>query len=693
MRLLVRRAAPVLAGLCLALPAPSRTQLPDLGGKAREIADRLPGLDDAVARLLDAGPAISTSMDDAVTEAPFLDGWDPAEDAQALARLARGDDGAWPLVGGDWVYEAQSYCLHAGTHASSGGAGYLYAPLRGDRAPIVRAVLDASLAHPEIEQRTIQLLIWSILARTKVDDLAPRIRAAARTLLTSRQIYALNGGALGLVPDRALREAMDELPEPARAVMRAEARLREILTDAAATYEEAERAALLPGAPPPPPDRRVPAERWSYHPDGYFVRFDPSGYSRTRWEISVPVAAVVTRDARGRVARVDGPRGRRLELAYADTASLTGPAGWGGVDPVPARRYATVRLVVLTREREDDPARTAEWSGLAAAAGAGGRALDALDRLLEAASGPGAARGAAEARLRADFRDLSALLAALGVGSDPDRAVAADVAERARMWTACRLLGGCAEILVPPRPGRSRGPTPDGAAPGGAIGGPRSGRAPAVAGLSPSGTVAVPANPSSQRLAQSGRPAPDGPGPEGPDENPNRSDPNAGPETDWDQDGIPNHRDDDADGDGVPDIVDPDRDNDGIPNRMDIDWDNDGIPNVTDDDADGDGLPGMADPDRDGDTIPNDSDWDLDEDGTPNISDMDVDGDAVPNVADDDIDGDGIPNIADPDVDGDGLPNAGDPDTDGDGVPDPVDPDENGDGIVEPRDPTTGLKL
>ena len=32
----------------------------------------------------------------------------------------------------------------------------------------------------------------------------------------------------------------------------------------------------------------MPSGRWSLHPDGYYVRYIPSGYSSTRTEIWVP---------------------------------------------------------------------------------------------------------------------------------------------------------------------------------------------------------------------------------------------------------------------------------------------------------------------------------------------------------------------------------------------------------------------
>lgn len=69
---------------------------------------------------------------------------------------------------------------------------------------------------------------------------------------------------------------------------------------------------------------------------------------------------------------------------------------------------------------------------------------------------------------------------------------------------------------------------------------------------------------------------------------------------DDDNDGIPNHLDDDVDGDGVMDDgLDVDSDGDGIPDHLDIDRDGDGIDDEYDDDVDtvtvvdtdGDGVP------------------------------------------------------------------------------------------------------
>jgi hypothetical protein len=79
------------------------------------------------------------------------------------------------------------------------------------------------------------------------------------------------------------------VPEPLRQVAQAEAQLRSMLTTPGASFAEMERVAVLSGdAPLGPGSQEIPSGRWSLHPDGYYVRYIPSGYSSTRVEIWVP---------------------------------------------------------------------------------------------------------------------------------------------------------------------------------------------------------------------------------------------------------------------------------------------------------------------------------------------------------------------------------------------------------------------
>jgi hypothetical protein len=107
--------------------------------------------------------------------------------------------------------------------------------------------------------------------------------------LTPRQLAGLNRSALDALSGNALTDALGGVPEPLRQIAQAEAQLRQMMTTPGATFAEMERVAVLSGnAPLGPGSQGVPSGRWSVHPDGYYVRYLPSGYSTTRVEIWVP---------------------------------------------------------------------------------------------------------------------------------------------------------------------------------------------------------------------------------------------------------------------------------------------------------------------------------------------------------------------------------------------------------------------
>ncbi len=244
---------------------------------------------DPVAKILNKKPAIATSLEHVKMEGALSETF--AEDSvfSNLLNLKRTTAGGFILQPGFYGYQSQSYCLKAGTHGPGGGDGYMYAPPIGPMEDIVMAVVRNSVDHPGIAQRNVQVLLWSIIAHAKFDDLQNNIKVVAAQLLTPKQIVKLNGGAIGLVPDDVRRKGMASLPQPIQDVMEAEAKLRQMLTSTNSTFEEMERVAVLAGvAPMGPGSREIPSGRWSQHPDGYYVRYIPSGYSSTRIQIWVP---------------------------------------------------------------------------------------------------------------------------------------------------------------------------------------------------------------------------------------------------------------------------------------------------------------------------------------------------------------------------------------------------------------------
>ncbi len=268
---------------------------------------------------LEEDDPITTSLDDAVTEIPFLDDFEPSY-FLPMGELPRGPGGYFLLMPGAFEIEWESFCLHAGTHGPGQGDGYLYAPLEGPKASIIKHLMENSRFHWEIPQRDLQVLIWAILARTKISDMDPHMQQTAATLLTDDEVLELEGFALDTVKSELFERAFGELPPSVQRIMQAKAELRNSLTSGSYTYNQLENIAVLSGDAPWTEDSRdVPRGRWSFHPDGYFVRYFPHGYPTTRIQVSVPDLLTIGRDANGDIIFIEDAWGNSLEIIDVPT--------------------------------------------------------------------------------------------------------------------------------------------------------------------------------------------------------------------------------------------------------------------------------------------------------------------------------------------------------------------------------------
>lgn len=260
--------------------APVDAQLGMLGGIAKRAGISMPSL---------RKEPVSTSLADAQWSDPTQDNLTPRMPKRDLSGLRRTSGGGFVLEPGYFSFSDQSYCLHAGTHGPGKGDGYLYGPPLGAAKDAVIAIVRNSVQHPEIDQHTIQALLWAILSRAKLEDLSSEQKMAAAQLLTPRQLAGLNRGVFDMLSTGLIA---DHLPREVRAVMQAEADLRHMLVTPGTTYGELERVAVLAGmAPTGEGSIAVPTGRWSHHPDGYWIRYLPNSYSNTVVEIWVPTDA------------------------------------------------------------------------------------------------------------------------------------------------------------------------------------------------------------------------------------------------------------------------------------------------------------------------------------------------------------------------------------------------------------------
>ncbi|MEN6549767.1 MAG: hypothetical protein ABFE07_27305 [Armatimonadia bacterium] len=340
----------VTAVPCLAqFRLPKVPRLPGGGGIG------IPGLDN----ILSEDPPLTTSFKDAVTGVRYYDDFNPRVDV-AMAEMPRGLKHSFMLAPGGYEVILQSYCLNAGTHGPGRGEGYQFAPLKGSLAGVLGDIMDRSADHPEVSQHDVQALLWGVEAKTKISEMPPKLQQAAAKLLTPAQIDKLNGGALGKVPPELMEQTFVKVPAPMRRAMQARAELRNMLSEATPDFGALERVAVLSGDPPDEKGGEVvPRERWSYRPGGFFVRYFPEGYSKTRTQVFVPPDVQVVKDDRGRLVSLTDAAGNRVETEYDDAVA---PATVPGDNGVSAYALAKIRF---TRQNSKSPGQTeqAECTG------------------------------------------------------------------------------------------------------------------------------------------------------------------------------------------------------------------------------------------------------------------------------------------------------------------------------------------
>jgi hypothetical protein len=313
--------------LLVVLTVPCAAQFDIPGPGDINIKIKIPGL----SKILRAEPALGTSIEDALTGVAFLDDYEPAA-LIPMVEAPRVSGAGFALAPGAWQASMESYCLHAGVHGPSSGEGYLWAPLKGPLADEINDIMVNAAYHPEVPQQDIQLLVWGLLAHTKISAMSDELRQAARALLTVKQIRRLNGGALARIPERLFDRAFGELPPAVRDVMEAEARIRNMMAGQIADFDAIEHIAVVPGDPPFDPNAPyLPRGRWSYVPGGFFARFLPDGYKRTDTTVVVPAEITFEQDALGRFTILEDQAGNRVEASYNDAIAPATVAGDIGV--------------------------------------------------------------------------------------------------------------------------------------------------------------------------------------------------------------------------------------------------------------------------------------------------------------------------------------------------------------------------
>lgn len=239
-------------------------------------------------KILNKPEAITSSFDDAVKEQVLPDDFGDKMKARDLDELPTGPNGGYLLSPGLYQVTSRSYCLHPGTAApgKTKGDGYLFAPLKGDKAAIIESIMvNAELK--DAWQQDVQALIWAVIAKASFKDMSPQLKQLATELLSADQIKELNKNAVKVLSGSVMAKLKAKMPPAVQKAMELENKMREEFSKQTANYEELEKMAVLP-AEKSNEASEYKRGRWSKHPDGYYVRYFPNGYSELTMQVYMP---------------------------------------------------------------------------------------------------------------------------------------------------------------------------------------------------------------------------------------------------------------------------------------------------------------------------------------------------------------------------------------------------------------------
>jgi hypothetical protein len=207
-----------------------------------------------------------------------------------LTDLPRTQDGGFVLAPGFYETEFKTYCLQPGTPDPTPRDAYLQGPISGYRKEIVETILYNSRTKPDIEQRNVQLLLWSVVSGSNFNKLSHDVQADAVQLLTPKQIFELKGGVMGVV-----KTVSNHLPSD---LLRSHNDVYRLFEMGTASYEAYEKIAVLRE---PSKIKRADFrnDQWYKQKENYYVRYFPVSYKKVRMQVYVPDGLL---DSEGKVS-------------------------------------------------------------------------------------------------------------------------------------------------------------------------------------------------------------------------------------------------------------------------------------------------------------------------------------------------------------------------------------------------------
>lgn len=202
---------------------------------------------------------------------------DSARAPQSLMDLPQTQYGGFVLKPGFYEADFKTYCLQPGTPDPHSGDAYVQAPVSGYRKEIIESVLINSKEHENMEQRNIQLLLWSIVSGSDFNSLSYSVQNDAAKLLTPKQIFQLKGGVVGMIKEVSYTTG----------ILNSNSAIKQLFQTGISSYEAYERIAVRQEQSQII-KRGVKYNQWYPQKENYYVRFIPESYKKVKIQVYVP---------------------------------------------------------------------------------------------------------------------------------------------------------------------------------------------------------------------------------------------------------------------------------------------------------------------------------------------------------------------------------------------------------------------
>jgi hypothetical protein len=240
------------------------------------------------------GAPLATSLADAIHLETLPASIEP-QAFEPLLKLPRNDDGAFILQKGIFEMVVESFSLEPFDPGSYRGMAFFPAPIKGRRAKIISEILKYAELHPDVPQPYIQMLLGHTVLGTDLEKMPAPAQQAAQKLLPKDTLLMLHGASQAKVlGDRLLkalgRQVGASNGKAAQQITGAVTKEQEIdktfgITSTISTLKSSGGAGAVSAD-------SAPRGTWALMQGGFYVRYLPESYVRTKLQVIVPEAAM-----------------------------------------------------------------------------------------------------------------------------------------------------------------------------------------------------------------------------------------------------------------------------------------------------------------------------------------------------------------------------------------------------------------